>query len=190
MDIDFEIDTTVVRGLDYYTDIVFEVEASVEGFGANNTLIGGGRYNNLVKSLGGPEIPGVGFALGIGRLVRALELEEIELDLDLENEIYILNVSQTEREYAITLGQYLRMQGYRVSINYEDKSLKAQFKDADRESSKYLIILNDKDLENDEVVVKNNKTKEEEKIMLDYLVYYLDEQLNLEGEYDEEIHEH
>lgn len=177
LEIDYEIDSSIVRGLDYYDQIVFEVEARVEGFGSNNVLLGGGRYNRLVSDLGGPSIPGVGFALGLGRLIRALDLEKIEIPIDDENEIFIMSISETEREYAISLMQVLRMNGFKVSGTYDDKSLKAQFKQADREKSKFLIILNDEDLARDEVKVKNNITKEEELVMTDYLMYYFDEKL-------------
>lgn len=178
LEIDYEIDSSIVRGLDYYDQIVFEIEARVEGFGSNNVLVGGGRYNRLVSELGGPETPAVGFAMGMGRLIRALDLEEIELPIDDENEIFVMSISETEREYAISLMQVLRMNGFRVSGTYDNKSLKAQFKQADRENSKFLIILNDKDLAKDEVKVKNNKTKEEELVMSDYLIYYFDEKLS------------
>jgi len=79
MQIEYIEDENLVRGLDYYTHTVFEVEASVEGFGAQNVLCGGGRYNNLVKELGGPDTPGVGFAMGMERLMTALEFENINL---------------------------------------------------------------------------------------------------------------
>lgn len=189
LEIDYEVDPNIVRGLDYYDHVVFEVEAQVKDFGSNNVLAGGGRYNGLVESLGGPNTPGVGFAIGIGRLVRALELEEIELPLELDNEIFIMSVSETEREYAMSLMQVLRMNGFKVSGAYDDKGIKAQFKQADRERSKFLIILNDEDLANDEVKVKNNRTKEENNVSVDYLIYYFDEKLSEEMETNEESHE-
>ncbi len=189
LEIEYEVDPSIVRGLDYYDHVVFEVEAEVKDFGSNNVLAGGGRYNGLVESLGGPSTPGVGFAIGMGRLVRALDLEEIELPLELENEIYVMSVSETEREYAVSLMQVLRMNGFKVSGAYDNKGIKAQFKQADREQSKYLIILNDEDLANDEVKVKNNKTKEEELVSVDYLIYYFDEKLSEAGDHHEASHE-
>lgn len=187
LEVDYEIDSSIVRGLDYYDQIVFEIEAEVEGFGTNNVLAAGGRYNSLVEDLGGPSTAGVGFALGMGRLIRAIDLEEIKLPIDDANEVYIMSISETEREYAVSLMQTLRMAGFKVSGCYDDKSLKAQFKQADRENSKYLIILNDEDLASDEVKIKNNKTKEEELVALDYLNYYFEEKLSVEiGEINEE----
>lgn len=177
LDIDYEVDSKLVRGLDYYNHTVFEIEAHVEGFGSNNVLGAGGRYNGLITLLGGPDTPGVGFAMGIGRLIMALDLENIKLPIDDTNEIFVMYVSDTEKNYATTLVQNLRMNGYKVETEYLSRGLKGQFKQADRLNSKYLIILNDEDLKNDQVKVKNNKTKIEELVDIDYLTYYLDEKL-------------
>lgn len=181
--IDYEVDPKIVRGLDYYNHTVFEIEAKVEGFGSNNVLGGGGRYNGLVDLLGGPKTPGVGFASGLERVVQALDLEEVKLPVNDDLDAYVMYVSDTEKKYALSLVQELRMSGFKVDTEYMARSLKGQFKQADRLNSKYLIILNDEDMKNDEITIKNNKTKEEEKVGLDYLLYYLDEQLVDEIEY-------
>ncbi len=175
--IDYEVDSNLVRGLDYYNHTVFEIEASVEGFGSNNVLAGGGRYNGLVNLLGGPVTSCIGFACGIGRIVQALTLEDVKLPIKEDLEVYVMYVSDTEKKYASSLVQYLRGNGFRVDTDYGNRSMKAQFKQADRLNSKYLIILNDEDLKNDEVKIKNNKTKKEDLVSIDYLIYYLDEAL-------------
>lgn len=177
LEIDYEIDDRLVRGLDYYNHTVFEVEASVSGFGSNNILAGGGRYNGLVELLDGPTTPGMGFALGMGRLIMALDLEKIKLPINDEIEVFIMYVSDTEKKYAVSLTQMLRMNGFKVETEYTARGLKGQFKQADRLKSKFLIILNDDDLSRDEVKIKNNITKEEELIGIDYIMYYLDEKL-------------
>ena len=182
LEIDYEVDPSVVRGLDYYNHTVFEIEAHVDGFGSNNVLAGGGRYNGLVELLGGPSTPAIGFALGMGRLMMALELEKIDLPVIDDIEAFIMYVSQTEKKYASSLAQMLRMNGFRVETEYMGRGLKAQFKQADRLKSKFLIILNDSDLMNDEVKVKNNTTKEEELIGIDYIMYYLDEHLSSDND--------
>ena len=181
--IDYEVDTKLVRGLDYYNHTVFEIEASVEGFGSNNVLAGGGRYNGLVNTLDGPETSCIGFACGIGRIIQALDLEEVKLPIIEDLEVFVMYVSDTEKKYASSLVQYLRGNGFRTDTEYTGRGLKAQFKQADRLNSKYLIILNDEDLKNDEVKVKNNKTKEEALVSIDYLLYYLDEHL-MDEDYD------
>lgn len=175
--IDYEVDSNLVRGLDYYNHTVFEIEASVEGFGSNNVLAGGGRYNGLVNLLGGPVTSCIGFACGIGRIVQALTLEDVKLPIKEDLEVYVMYVSDTEKKYASSLVQYLRGNGFRVDTDYGNRSMKAQFKQADRLNSKYLIILNDEDLKNDEVKIKNNKTKKSDLVSIDYLIYYLDEAL-------------
>ena len=183
LEIDYEVDPNLVRGLDYYNHTVFEIEADVEGFGANNVLGGGGRYNGLVETLDGPETPCMGFASGFGRVMQALDLEKIDLPIHDDVELFVMYVSDTEKKYAASLTQYLRANGFRVDTEYTGRGLKAQFKQADRLKAKYLILLNDEDLKNDEVKIKNNKTKEEELVPVDYLLYYLDEHL-AEEDYD------
>ena len=172
MHINYEIDTKLVRGLDYYNHTVFEVVV-------NNSyaLGGGGRYNGLVETLGGPSIPAVGFAMGYDRTILALEENGVEIPVEDENDVYILYVSETEKDYAASLVQYLRLSGFVTETDLMSKSLKGQFKSVDRFNSKYLIILNDKDIENNEVVIKNNHTREETRLSINNLVEYLDNNL-------------
>ena len=182
MQIDYEVNPSIVRGLDYYNHTVFEIEAKVKGFGANNVIGAGGRYNGLVKELGGPETPCIGFASGIGRLVMALELEKAKLPIVDSIDLFLMYVNEDEKKYAVYLAQELRMAGFIVETEYTGRSLKGQFKQADRLNSKFLVILNSEDLNNNEVIVKNNKTKEEEIISLDALIYYLDEKLTIDSD--------
>ena len=160
LDIDYEVDPKIVRGLDYYSHTVFEIEATVKDFGSNNVLAGGGRYDTLVSNLGGPETPGIGFACGLGRLVMALDKEEIELPIKKDLDAFILYVNDTEKEYALALTQDLRLQGLRVETEHMNRGLKGQFKQADRLSAKYLVILNSEDLVAGEIQVKDSQTKE------------------------------
>ena len=178
MQVSYEVNPNIVRGLDYYNHTVFEIEAKVEGFGSNNVLGGGGRYNHLCSEIGGPETPCIGFASGIGRLVMVLELEKVELPIVEDIDLFLLYVNEDEKKYAAYLAQELRMAGFIVDTEYTGRSLKGQFKQADRLNAKYIAILNSEDLDNNEIKIKNNKTKEEEIISLDVLIYYLDEQLN------------
>ena len=164
LDIEYVVDPTIVRGLDYYCHTVFEIEATVKDFGANNVLAAGGRYDNLVSNLGGPETPGIGFACGLGRLVLALDKEEIDLKVNKQLDAFVLYVSDIEKEYAIALTQDLRLNGFRVETEYTGRSLKGQFKQADRLNPKFLIILNNEDLVGGEIQVKDNTTKETVKV--------------------------
>ncbi len=182
MQIDYEVNPSIVRGLDYYSHTVFEIEAKVAGFGSNNVIGAGGRYNNLVKDLGGPETPCIGFASGIGRLVMALELEKVKLPIVDYVDLFLMYVNEDEKKYALYLAQELRMAGFIVETEYTNRGLKGQFKQADRLNSKFIAILNSEDLTNNEVKIKNNKTKEEEIISLDVLIYYLDEKLTTDSD--------
>ncbi|MDD6756584.1 MAG: histidine--tRNA ligase [bacterium] len=184
MQVSYEVNPNIVRGLDYYNHTVFEIEAKVAGFGSNNVIGAGGRYNHLCSEIGGPETPCIGFASGIGRLVMALELEKVKLPIVEDIDLFLMYVNEDEKKYAAYLAQELRMSGFIVDTEYTGRGLKGQFKQADRLNAKYIAILNSEDLNNNEIKIKNNKTKEEEIISLDVLIYYLDEQLNTGVEED------
>ena len=184
MDIEYEVNTNIVRGLDYYTHTVFEVTAEIKDFGSQNVLCGGGRYDNLIETLDGPSTPSVGFALGLERLLNALEAEQIDLQLDNTVDAYIVYMSENEKGNALRLATNLRLNGFRVDIDYCSRNLKSNFKQADRLNSKFIIIIGEEEVKENFVTIKNNETKEEQKIELDYLIYYLDEMLNMEEECD------
>ncbi len=169
MDINYEIDERLVRGLDYYNHTVFEVVL-------NNSyaLGGGGRYNGLVETLDGPSTPGVGFAMGYDRTILAMEENNVNIPINDSIDVYLLYVSDSEKETACYLAQDLRLNGFIAETDLMSKSLKSQFKSVDRFNAKYLVVLNDNDLKENKITVKDNKTKEEESINLNNLVDYLD----------------
>lgn len=177
MQVEYVVDPSVVRGLDYYNHTVFEIEADIEGFGAQNVIGGGGRYNNMVEQLGGPSTPAIGFAAGFDRLMIALEKEGKLPKIDNSVDLFLLYVNEDEKKYAAYLTNELRMSGFIVETDYLARSLKAGFKQADRLNSKFTIVLNSDDLKNNEVKVKNNKTRDEELVSVDALIYYLDENI-------------
>lgn len=183
--VNYVIDDKVVRGLDYYNHIVFELMTEDN----NLALGGGGRYDHLVDQLDGPKTPCVGYAVGLDRLVEVLKSKDL-IHLDDAVEIFIMYVNDEEKSYAIYLSNELRTAGFKVETEYIKPSLKSEFKRADHFNSKYLIILNSTDLNEGVVTIKNNKTKEEEKIMLEYLIYYFDEHLADELEEDECCNHH
>lgn len=167
MDINYEIDSKLVRGLDYYNHTVFEVVLD-----NSYALGGGGRYNGLVETLGGPSIPGIGFAMGYDRTILAMEENNINIPINDAIDIYILHVSDSEKETSAFISQDLRLNGYIVETDMMQKSLKAQFKSCDRLNAKYLIILNDEKLKENKVTVKDNATKEEELVDINDLIDY------------------
>ncbi|MDD2409628.1 MAG: histidine--tRNA ligase [Bacilli bacterium] len=176
MDINYKEDFSLVRGLDYYDYTVFEIIADVPGLG-NIALGGGGRYNGLIEKLGGPSIPAVGFAMGYDRTILAMDNSNINLDLREDIDVYVMYVSKNEKETASYLVQDLRLNGFITETDYLNKSLKAQFKSIERLKPKYLVILNDQDLKENKITLKDNLTKDEQKIKINNLIDYLDTNL-------------
>lgn len=179
LNIDYIVNPNVVRGLDYYTHTVFEVEADVKDFGSQNVLCGGGRYNNLVENIGGPKTSGVGFALGMERLMNAIECENIELPIVDNVDCYIIPMSEKEKDYAFNLCMNLRLNGFITDIDYNDRNIKSNFKQADRLNSDYIIIIGEEEIDSDILTIKNNKSKEEYKVLKDNLIDFLDERIDI-----------
>ena len=169
LDIDYEVNSNIVRGLDYYDHTVFEIVSLDSNDNKNNVLGGGGRYNKLIKELDGPDSYGIGFACGIDRIISLLKTMPIYEDIKREIECYVMYVSEEEKLHAIDIAQNLRLNGVITEINNMNKGLKGEFKEADRLNAKLLIILNDEDLKKGLVNIKDNVTKEEEKVDLDEL---------------------
>jgi len=177
MDIDYEVDTNLVRGLDYYNHTVFEIVADIPEFGSEAVLGGGGRYNGLIEQLDGPSTPAIGFAMGLDRTILAMEALGVNFNVKNDIDIFIMYGNEEEKETASYLLQDLRMNGFVCETDYMGKSFKNQFKSADRYNSKYLIILNNEDIKDYKVKVKDNTTKEEELVSINDLVEYLDMKL-------------
>ena len=174
MDVEYEVDPKVVRGLDYYNHTVFEIVADIPNVKEGLALGGGGRYNKMVKELDGPETSAIGFAGGMDRLMLALEESEIKLNYHDGIDAFIMYVNDEEKDYAVSLLQALRINGFVAETEYTGRNLKSQFKQADRLKAKYLIILNSEDIKNGQVNVKDNTTKEEKKVLESELIDYLD----------------
>ena len=173
LEVDYVVNPNIVRGLDYYDHTVFEFILEDKGI----TLGAGGRYNSLVKELGGPEIPAVGFAFGNERIINELKEHSVfsELPEDYQGnvDVYIMSVSDEEKLNALKISQNLRLNGISCEINSNNLSMKSQFKIADKLNAKQLIILNSEDLQKGLINIKDNATKEEQKIDEDEVVEYL-----------------
>lgn len=178
MNIEYIINPNVVRGLDYYTHTVFEVEANVKGFGSQNVLCGGGRYDSLVEAISDVSSPGVGFALGFERLLTALEFENIPLVEESSLDLYIIPVSENEKDYGMELLNALRLSGFSADIDFQNRNVKGNFKQADRMNSKFIILLGEEEVKSKILTVKNNHTKEEYKVSVEDLIDFLDEKLD------------
>ncbi|MBM4762399.1 histidine--tRNA ligase [Bacillus sp. B15-48] len=153
-DIEYVVDPNLVRGLDYYNHTAFEIMSDAEGFGAITTLCGGGRYNGLVEEIGGPETPGIGFALSIERLLAALEAEKIELPVTKSIDCYLVALGENAKDYTVGLLHKLRSAGFSAERDYLDRKVKAQFKSADRFNAKYVAVLGEDELAENKIRLK------------------------------------
>lgn len=174
MGIEYVVNDNLVRGLDYYTHTVFEVEAKVEGFGSQNVLCGGGRYDKLVSNIGGPDVCGVGFATGIERLLTALEYENILPSEFCSTDVYVIPMDDSCKSMGINVTNMLRMNGFTSDIDTMNRSIKSNFKQADRLNCKYVIIIGDEEVNSRVLTIKDNNTKEEYKVNLENLVEFFD----------------
>lgn len=173
----YEIAPKLVRGLDYYSHTVFEIEADIEGFGAQNILGGGGRYQSLVKELGGPDLGGIGFACGMERLLLALEAEHIMLSKEDTIDAYILVLDQELKAFASKILYDLRHQGLLSDINYSHKNFKGQLKHALKLEAKYLVIIGQDEYTKGFVGIKDTKTETQENIKFSDITSYIKEKV-------------
>lgn len=175
LNISYEVDYNLVRGLDYYTHTAFELMSDSEGFGAITTLCGGGRYNGLLEMIDGPDKTGIGFALSIERLLLALEAEGIEIPNDKGLDVYVCTMTDEARDAAGTLLHKMRNRGIKSDMDYENRKLKAQMKDADRKNARYTIVLGEDELSSQSVDLKEMATGESKKLSFDELINTLEE---------------
>ncbi len=183
MGINYEYDATLVRGFDYYTHTIFEIQADIEGFGAQNTLCGGGRYNKLVAELGGPTVPAIGFGMGLERLLLALEAEEIQVGGDDSVDFFLITLGEDAKMFGSRLLLDLRSRGLICETDYLGKNLKGQFKQADRHHARYTAILGDDELQQGMINLKNNQTGTQQTIPVALIIDYIleDQQKNHAG---------
>jgi histidyl-tRNA synthetase len=168
MNIPYEIDTGIVRGLDYYTKTVFEFVNS-DGF----TLCGGGRYDNLVHEIDEKQdIPSVGFGMGIERIIYFLDKEQVDIEPEPAIELYVGILGKEARAKAYQLVNQLRMAGIVVETDYMDRSVKAQMKYANKLGAKHTVILGEDELNSNRARIKNMETGEQTEVALDAIAAY------------------
>ena len=167
LQIPYVINTNMVRGLDYYNHTIFEFTTEVAG--SQLTICAGGRYDGLVAYFGGPETPGVGFGMGLERLLLVLDKQGVELPIETALDVYVAVLGAGANGRALELVQALRAQGFAAERDYLDRKLKAQFKSADIFRAKTLITLGESELESGQVTVKNNHNREEIIVSLDQI---------------------
>lgn len=176
LEICYEVDPKTIRGLDYYTHTVFEIEANIKDFGAQNVLCAGGRYNNLVENLDGPATPAVGFGLGSERLLLALEHENIDIALTKSVDVYVIPMT-LDKSFSFSLVYLLRTLGLSVETDYLNRKLANNFKYAEKINAKYTVVIGEDEIEKEYFTVKNMKTREEEKVSKNEFLKYILEHL-------------
>ena len=167
LQIPYVINTNMVRGLDYYNHTIFEFTTEVAG--SQLTICAGGRYDGLVAYFGGPETPGVGFGMGLERLLLVLDKQGVELPIETALDVYVAVLGTGANDRALELVQALRAQGFAAERDYLDRKLKTQFKSADNFKAKTLITLGESEVESGQVTVKNNYNREEITVSLDQI---------------------
>ncbi len=152
-DIKYIENPRLVRGLDYYTNTAFEIIA--KDFAAQGTVCGGGRYNGLLSLIGGRDIPGIGFAMGIERILMLMEEKKIKIDSDKTLDYYIIGMGDKAEKLSFKLLNLLRKKSYYAETDYQGKSFKNRIKTADKLNAKNLIIIGDNELEKNTLIIKD-----------------------------------
>lgn len=175
--VEYQVDDTLVRGLDYYSHVVFEYHFYLEDGTSLGAIGAGGHYDNLLKEIGGPQLSSVGFALGIERL--NLLLKQIDPDnyAKVNLDVYLMSLDQENLSMVFSLCQSLRANGFSCDMSYENRSIKSQFKVADRKNSKFAIIVGSDEIKNQTVQLKNMKTQEQKEVKIEELIEVLDQEM-------------
>ncbi|MCR1953612.1 histidine--tRNA ligase [Clostridioides mangenotii] len=169
MDINFVIDKKIVRGLDYYRKTAFEIISN--DIGAQSTVCGGGRYDGLVEQIGGPKgTSGIGFGLGVERLLLTLENNNIDIENPNSTDIFIVTIGNKAKVKSFGLLKELRANQISSDKDHIDRSVKAQFKYSDKIKAKYTVVIGDDELENDLATLKNMSNSEQKTVKLSNLV--------------------
>ena len=169
--IDYNIDSGIVRGLDYYTKTVFEIKS--DSLGAQSTVCGGGRYDGLVEQLGGHPTPGIGFGLGLERLLLTMEAQGIEIPGKPKPKIFVCELGEKAVDYGVKLVADLRGKGISAVRDCMGRGLKAQMKYADKIGAEYTIVIGDNEIEAGKCALKHMESGESQEIILSEIDKYL-----------------
>lgn len=164
MGIDYVVDSSIVRGLDYYTGVVFEFIA--DGIGAQSTVCGGGRYDGLVESLGGPALSGIGFGMGITRIILAMREQGLDKITSPAPKLYIAALGERATVKALEITERLRRGGKYVECDIVGRSLKAQMKYANKIGAEYTLIIGDSEIDAGRAQLKNMADGEQTEVEL------------------------
>ncbi len=162
--ITYTLDPKLVRGFDYYTKTAFEFVSGE--LGAQNAVGGGGRYDNLVKEIGGPDTPGIGFGLGMERLLLTLEAMGVELPCACPTDVYVIGLGANAHEAAVKLVADLRASGLAADMDYTGRSMKSQMKVVDKLGARFAAILGDDEIAGGFVSLRDMRSSEQKQVMI------------------------
>ncbi|MCH8978552.1 MAG: histidine--tRNA ligase [Armatimonadetes bacterium] len=168
--VDFSVRPEIVRGLDYYTDTVFEVQS--EGLGAQNALCGGGRYDDLVKGIGGPDTPAVGVAMGVERALIVMEDQRVQVP-QVRTQAFLVAATDGAKDAVAKLARDMRAAGISVMTDLEERSLRNQMKQADRSLAPHAVILGDEELEAGTVTLRDLQEGTQKQVSQEELIAIL-----------------
>jgi len=175
LDVDFEEDHKLVRGLDYYNRTVFEIRHEL--LGAQSAIAGGGRYDKLIEVMGGKSIPALGFAIGMERLIIAMKAENVRIPPAFVNQVYIAHIGDVV-ETALKIAEDLRRHNVTVVFDVMERGLRAQLRHADRIGALLTIIVGENELSEDFVIVKDMESGEDSKVDINFVVDFVLDKLS------------
>lgn len=170
LNIKCEIDYKLVRGLDYYTSTTFEIIS--DSLGAQNAILGGGRYDKLIEQLGGKPTPAIGFACGLERLTMVLQAAKYEFPKEDTPHLYLVTAGAEARKIALVITNRLREKGVRCETDLLERSVKSQMKEANKLNAKYVAVIGDDEINTGEVKIKRMNDGSESGIILDEITNY------------------
>ena len=170
--IPYEVDPGIVRGLDYYTKTAFEFIS--DDLGAQSTVCGGGRYDHLVEEVGGPYTPGVGFGMGLERLLLILEAKGIEIPKPTDCEVFVATLGDRAKTEGLKIAKDLRAKGCRALTDVCGRGLKAQLKYADRSGAKYCVVIGDDELDRGVCQLRDMASSTQKEIAIDSIDQEID----------------
>ena len=176
LEIDYHEDPYVVRGLDYYSRTAFEFTAG--GLGAQNAIGGGGRYDYLAEKIGGTPTPGIGFALGMDRIMIALEAQNVTVPTASSVDVYLTVLGDAAMPTALRLAQDLRENGVKTDIEYKGRGLRAQMKTANKLNARYVVMIGEDEINNQAATVRDMGTGDQESIAFSQLAEIIPEKVD------------
>jgi len=160
LDVPYNLDPYLVRGLDYYTRTIFEITSPY--IGSQDAICAGGRYDDLIEELEGPSIPAMGFAIGVERLLLSLKRAGVDLPLSVPMSIFVATVGKGSVEEGMKVARKIRSQGFRVKVNFTQRGLSAQLKQANKEGFLWVLIVGEEEIEKKKYILKSMESSKQQ----------------------------